>query len=189
MKTLINPNLERLQPYPFEKLRELVADVTPNPDLTALSLGIGEPQHPPPQVVTDALVANLDLVAKYPATLGTPEFRHTIAQWLTRRFKLTGIDADRQVIPVAGTREALFAIVQALVSPGQQIAMPNPFYQIYEGAALMAGAIHNIWPPRRTMTMCLNLIRSATSTPWVWSLSVLRATRRGECSASRNCKR
>ena len=136
----LNPNIDLLHPYPFEKLRALVAGITPNPALPPLSLGIGEPQHNPPKVATDALVEHLNLVAKYPATLGLPQFRETLGAWLTRRFDLTDFDPNQHVIPVTGTREALFAIVQALVPAGRTVAMPNPFYQIYEGATLMAGA-------------------------------------------------
>ena len=136
----MNPRIDSLHPYPFEKLRALVAGITPNPDLEPLSLGIGEPQHPPPQAAIDALISAVGDVAHYPATLGRASLRGAIGDWLTTRFALNQMDPDTQVLPVTGTREALFAIVQALVESGRDIAMPNPFYQIYEGAALMAGA-------------------------------------------------
>lgn len=136
----MNAKIDALHPYPFEKLKALVSDVEPNPELAPLSLGIGEPQHAPPaqvlQVLTDAVLE----VAKYPATLGKGELRDTIASWASKRFAPAKVE-QAQVIPVTGTREALFAVVQALVSEGQRILMPNPFYQIYEGAALMAGAV------------------------------------------------
>ena len=135
----MNERIDALHPYPFEKLRTLVAGIEPNPALTPLSLGIGEPQHAPPQAVLDALTESVLAVAKYPATLGQPELRQTIAEWAMRRFAPVQLDTS-QVIPVTGTREALFAVIQALVGDGQRILMPNPFYQIYEGAAIMAGA-------------------------------------------------
>ena len=135
----MNERIDALHPYPFEKLRTLVAGIEPNPALTPLSLGIGEPQHAPPQAVLDALTESVLAVAKYPATLGQPELRQTIADWAMRRFAPVQLDTS-QVIPVTGTREALFAVIQALVGDGQRILMPNPFYQIYEGAAIMAGA-------------------------------------------------
>ena len=135
----MNERIDALHPYPFEKLRTLVVGIEPNPALTPLSLGIGEPQHAPPQAVLDALTESVLAVAKYPATLGQPELRQTIADWAMRRFAPVQLDTS-QVIPVTGTREALFAVIQALVADGQRILMPNPFYQIYEGAAIMAGA-------------------------------------------------
>lgn len=135
----MNPSIESLHPYPFEKLRALIQDIQPNPDLEPLSLGIGEPQHAPPAAVLEELTRSALDVAKYPATLGRPEFRECIAQWATRRFAPAQVQLD-QTIPVTGTREALFAVIQALVPAGKKIVMPNPFYQIYEGAALMANA-------------------------------------------------
>jgi len=135
----MNPRIDQLHPYPFEKLRKLVAEITPNPELTPLSLGIGEPQHAPPQVVLDALTQDVLAVAHYPATLGREELRQSIADWASRRFTPAQVTLE-QTIPVTGTREALFASIQALIGEGQHIVMPNPFYQIYEGAALMAGA-------------------------------------------------
>ena len=135
----MNPRIDQLHPYPFEKLRALVGDIIPNPDLAPLSLGIGEPQHAPPQIVLDALTQSVLDVAHSPATLGRDELRESIAQWASRRFAPASV-TKAQTIPVTGTREALFACVQALVGQGQRIVMPNPFYQIYEGAALMVGA-------------------------------------------------
>jgi N-succinyldiaminopimelate aminotransferase len=136
----LNPLLERLQPYPFEKLRALIAGHTPNPALKAISLSIGEPKHPTPALVKDALAANLDGLAVYPATLGTPALRQAICGWLERRYGLPKLDPETQVLPVNGTREALFAFAQTVLAPGDRVVCPNPFYQIYEGAALLAGA-------------------------------------------------
>ena len=138
----MNPDLDRLQPYPFEKLRQLFADLQTPADKNHIALSIGEPKHPSPQFVVQALADNLDKLANYPLTKGIAELRETIANWLCRRFHLQGVDADSQVLPVNGTREALFAFAQAVVSPGPDalVLSPNPFYQIYEGAALLAGA-------------------------------------------------
>lgn len=140
----MNPRLERLQPYPFERLARLLADVTPPAEPAPISLAIGEPQHAPPDCARQALVEALDGLAKYPATRGQPALRSAIADWLTRRFELpdASVDPERHVLPVAGTREALFASAQAVVDPsaGARVALPNPGYQIYEGAALLAGA-------------------------------------------------
>ncbi len=140
----MNPGLNRLQPYPFERLAALRASVTPNPALSPVNLSIGEPQHPTPKLVLDALVGALDGTARYPATKGSDELRNTIARWLERRFKLPvlAVSADHMVLPANGTREALFAIAQCLIdrsSGKSRVLMPNPFYQIYEGAALLAG--------------------------------------------------
>ena len=136
----MNPLLERLQPYPFEKLRALLAGATPNPSLRPINLSIGEPKHPTPALVKDALVAHLDGLAAYPATAGLPELRKAIAGWLGRRYGIPAPDAETQVLPVNGTREALFAFAQTVLAPGARVVCPNPFYQIYEGAALLAGA-------------------------------------------------
>ena len=139
----MNTDLERLQPYPFEKLRALLAGVTPNPDLRAVALSIGEPKHASPGFVLDMLGSSLNKAAVYPTTQGLPELRQGIAEWLTKRFDLNpGLDADRNVIPVNGTREALFSFTQAAVrrDPKGLVVSPNPFYQIYEGAAFLAGA-------------------------------------------------
>ncbi|MFA5679436.1 MAG: succinyldiaminopimelate transaminase [Pseudomonas sp.] len=140
----MNSDLQRLQPYPFEKLRALLADVTPNPELTPISLSIGEPKHAAPAFVLDTLAANLEQAAVYPTSAGLPALRQSIADWLNQRFQLPAgiLDADRHVLPVTGTREALFSFTQAVVERDPQglVVSPNPFYQIYEGAALLAGA-------------------------------------------------
>ncbi|PKM31196.1 MAG: succinyldiaminopimelate transaminase [Gammaproteobacteria bacterium HGW-Gammaproteobacteria-11] len=139
----MNKDLHRLQPYPFEKLRALLADTRANPALRAISLSIGEPKHPSPPFVLETLARHLDQAAVYPTTLGIPALREGIARWLEQRFELgaDGIDPATQVIPVNGTREALFAFTQAMVSadPEGLVVSPNPFYQIYEGAAFLAG--------------------------------------------------
>ena len=139
----MNPLLGRLQPYPFEKLRALLEGITPNPALRPISLQIGEPKHATPELVKAALAASLDGLAAYPATAGTPALREAIAAWLTRRYALKAIDAATQVLPVNGSREALFAFAQTVIDPAggtARVVCPNPFYQIYEGAALLAGA-------------------------------------------------
>lgn len=137
----MNPDLSRLQPYPFERLRQLFAGVTP-PDAPPINLSIGEPRHATPKLVFDALTAALPGLANYPVTAGTPELRSAIAAWLCRRFSLPTVDPATQVLPVNGTREALFAVAQTVVDRSRpaRVVAPNPFYQIYEGAALLAGA-------------------------------------------------
>ncbi len=138
----VNPLLDRLQPYPFERLRELTADLRPNPALRPISLGIGEPRHPTPEFIRDALVEHLDGLAQYPATRGSDALREACAAWALRRHGVP-LDPATQVLPVNGSREALFALAQTVVDPGRGAALvlsPNPFYQIYEGAALLAGA-------------------------------------------------
>lgn len=138
----MNPDLARLQPYPFERLRQLFAGATPPASLAPINLSMGEPKHATPKLILDALTAALAGLAQYPATAGTAELRGAIAAWLARRFDLPGIDAATQVLPVNGTREALFAIAQTVIdrSRRSRVLAPNPFYQIYEGAALLAGA-------------------------------------------------
>ena len=157
----MNPALSRLWPYPFERQRKLLAGAVPPAHLTHISMSIGEPRHAPPAFVLEALTNNLHTLTSYPASHGLPEFRAAVAEWLTRRFSLPAraVDPDTMVLPANGTREALFAVVQALVdrtclagSPNAAgasvressrdpvVVMPNPFYQIYEGAALLAGA-------------------------------------------------
>ena len=139
----MNPNLDLLHPYPFQKLRELFAGVTPNPALRPISLTIGEPKHPTPQFIKDALTGGLDGLANYPTTAGSDALRGTIADWLAHRYDIPAPDAKTQVLPVNGSREALFAFAQAVVDrsrPDPVVVSPNPFYQIYEGAALLAGA-------------------------------------------------
>jgi len=140
----MNPNLSRLQPYPFERMAKLHAGVTPPERLGAIRLSIGEPKHPTPGFIGEALIEHLHGLSLYPATRGSLQLRESIANWLGTRFALPAgsLDPDRQILPVNGTREALFAIAQCLIDPANQplILMPNPFYQIYEGAALLAGA-------------------------------------------------
>jgi N-succinyldiaminopimelate aminotransferase len=124
-------------------LRLLFKDITPDPRYAAIDLGIGEPKHPTPEFIRQALTENLSGLASYPATAGTPALREAIAAWARRRYQLSGLDALTQVLPVNGSREALFALAQVVVDPGRGDAVvvcPNPFYQIYEGAALLAGA-------------------------------------------------
>jgi N-succinyldiaminopimelate aminotransferase len=140
----MNPLLDRLHPYPFERLAALLADALPPPDRPHIALSIGEPRHAPPAFIGDALVATLDRLAVYPKAAGLPELRAACAGWLERRFGLSAgaVDPDTMVLPVNGTREGLFSFVQAVLDPaaGGLVLMPNPFYQIYEGAALLAGA-------------------------------------------------
>ena len=137
----MNPLLDRLQPYPFERLRQLFKDITPNPGLRPISLGMGEPKHATPQFIKDALAASLGGLATYPATAGETSLREAMAGWLKRRYRLD-VDAATQLLPVNGSREALFAFAQTVIDRGTQpvVVCPNPFYQIYEGAALLAGA-------------------------------------------------
>src|SRR5574340_844062 len=139
----MNPDLNRLQPYPFQKLAALFREVQPNPDYRAISLSIGEPNHATPQFIKDALTANLDGLANYPTTAGSDALRHAIANWLAARYGIPAPDAKTQVLPVNGSREALFAFAQAVIDrsrPDPVVVCPNPFYQIYEGAAFLAGA-------------------------------------------------
>jgi len=138
----MNPLLDRLHPYPFERLRELTADIKPNADFAPISLGIGEPRHPAPAFIAQAIQDAMPQLAGYPATGGTPALREAIAGWISRRYGLT-LNPATQVLPVNGSREALFAIAQTVVDAsrvGSVVVCPNPFYQIYEGAALLAGA-------------------------------------------------
>ncbi len=142
----MNPLLNKLQPYPFERLRRLTAGVTPNAAYRPISLGIGEPKHATPEFIKDALVAGLEGLANYPATAGEPALRAACADWMQRRYGLK-IDPATQLLPVNGSREALFALAQTVIDPtqhrdvgGPAVVSPNPFYQIYEGAALLSGA-------------------------------------------------
>lgn len=138
----MNPLLGKLHPYPFERLRELTRGVKPNPALRAIGLGIGEPRHATPQLVADAFTAALPGLAHYPATAGEPALREACAQWVRHRYGVA-LEPSTQVLPVNGSREALFAIAQTVVDAtrvGATVVCPNPFYQIYEGAALLAGA-------------------------------------------------
>jgi N-succinyldiaminopimelate aminotransferase len=142
----MNPLLQRLQPYPFERLRGLTAGITPSAAHRAISLGIGEPKHPTPAFIKQALTDALDGLAAYPATAGEPALREACAAWVQRRYGLK-LDAATQILPVNGSREGLFALAQTVIDPNQHrdaggptVVSPNPFYQIYEGAALLAGA-------------------------------------------------
>ncbi|MCB4358563.1 succinyldiaminopimelate transaminase [Quatrionicoccus australiensis] len=139
----MNPHLAQLQPYPFEKLRALFAGVTPNPQYKEIKLSIGEPQHATPPFIMDALAKGLNGLANYPTTPGMPALRQAIAAWCGRRYGLQ-LDAETEILPVNGSREALFSFAQTVIDPSRGyvplIASPNPFYQIYEGAAYLSGA-------------------------------------------------
>jgi N-succinyldiaminopimelate aminotransferase len=138
----MNPLLERLHPYPFERWRALTTGIRPAPDRSPISLGIGEPRHPTPELIQAALREAVDRLATYPPTAGSPELRAACAGWAQRRYGVT-LDPATEVLPVLGSREALFALAQTVVDPsrpGALVVCPNPFYQIYEGAALLAGA-------------------------------------------------
>jgi N-succinyldiaminopimelate aminotransferase len=138
----MNPYLDKLQPYPFQKLGDLLKGAKPPAHLKPLNLSIGEPKHATPEFIKRALADNLDGLAAYPPTAGSEALRVAIASWLQRRYGLSKLDPLREVLPVNGSREALFAFAQAVVDPTRPacVVMPNPFYQIYEGAALLAGA-------------------------------------------------
>ena len=138
----MNPLLSLLQPYPFERLRQLFAGVTPSAAHRAISLGIGEPRHATPPFIQEALAANLAGLASYPSTAGDPSLREACAGWMQRRYRIP-VNPATQVLPVNGSREALFAFAQTVMDPtraGATVVCPNPFYQIYEGATLLAGA-------------------------------------------------
>lgn len=139
----MNQDLSKLQPYPFQKLAKLFAEVTPNAALKPISLHIGEPKHATPPFIKDALVAGLDGLANYPTTLGIDGLRIAISKWLERRYDIPAPDAKTQILPVNGSREALFAFAQTIIDRSKidpVVVCPNPFYQIYEGAAFLAGA-------------------------------------------------
>jgi len=139
----MNPNLNALHPYPFQKLRDLFADISPNADYKPINLSIGEPKHTTPDFIKTALMQNLGGLANYPTTLGSTELRTAISDWMARRYGIPAPDIDKAIIPVNGSREALFAFAQAVIDtsrPNPVVISPNPFYQIYEGAALLAGA-------------------------------------------------
>ncbi|NQZ53016.1 MAG: succinyldiaminopimelate transaminase [Piscirickettsiaceae bacterium] len=139
----MNPDLTQLHPYPFEKLAQLKQGCNPPEDKTHIALSIGEPKHPTPGFITEAVIEHLHGLSNYPTTIGTIELRLAIEKWLDKRFQLSGyIQATRHILPVNGTREALFAFAQVVTNRNTDplIAMPNPFYQIYEGAAILAGA-------------------------------------------------
>src|SRR5262245_4854398 len=138
----VNPRLDTLQPYPFERLKTLLDGIKP-PAVNPIRLSIGEPQHPTPPFIRDALAKHLDGLSVYPLTAGSDRLREVIAAWFVRRYGLTGLDPRTQVLPVNGTREALFALAHCVIDnsrPDALVGCPNPFYQIYEGAALLAGA-------------------------------------------------
>jgi len=135
----MNPSLSKLKPYPFERLAQLKAQSPYQGDLAHIALSIGEPKHDAPSITIEAIQSNFAALTQYPATRGLPELREAISRWIGHRFNAS-INPDSQVLPCNGTREALFCIVQALATPGCKVGMPNPFYQIYEGAALLAGA-------------------------------------------------
>ena len=144
----MNPNLNLLQPYPFQRLRDLFAGITPNPALNNINLSIGEPKHATPQLIKDALTSNLSGLATYPTTLGSVELRTAIANWIARRYNIAAPNPDKSILPVTGSREALFAFAQVVIDSSKNeasktkpiVISPNPFYQIYEGAAFLAGA-------------------------------------------------
>lgn len=140
----MNPDLQPLKPYPFERLNQLKQGISPPSELDHIALSVGEPKHPTPAFISEALLEHLHRLGQYPTTRGLPELRESIADWLTRRFKLaaSSMNPETQILPVSGTREALFAFAQCVVDRSRDpvVAMPNPFYQIYEGAALLSGA-------------------------------------------------
>ncbi len=157
----MNHNLKHLHPYPFAKMVTLLADSIPADGYSEIKLGIGEPKHEPPAFVLDVLRENLDKISRYPTTNGMFELRQTIAHWLEKRFFLSHVDANTQVLPVMGTREAIFSFVQAVINhdaadnestsssasnASPLVVMPNPFYQIYEGAAILAQATPHFVP-------------------------------------------
>lgn len=138
----MNPLLAKLNPYPFERLSELTRGIVPNPAYKPVSLGLGEPRHPTPRLVEEALIGSLKGLSSYPATAGEPALREAMAGWVHRRYGVA-LNPATQILPVNGSREALFSLAQTVVDPtqpGATVVCPNPFYQIYEGAALLAGA-------------------------------------------------
>lgn len=140
--TAVNPDLGKLQPYPFERLRKLLSGIMRPVGLEPINLSIGEPKHPTPPFILEAYAEALPGIASYPATAGEPQLRDAIAEWAIRRFRLSALNPSTQVLPVTGTREALFAIAQTVIDRSRpaRVVAPNPFYQIYEGAAILAGA-------------------------------------------------
>ncbi|ORU93771.1 MAG: succinyldiaminopimelate transaminase [Cycloclasticus sp. symbiont of Bathymodiolus heckerae] len=140
----MNPDLALLNPYPFEKLAQLKSCVSPPAHLKHIALSVGEPKHPTPKIITDALLNNLNTLGQYPTTRGLDALRESIAAWLCKRFSIqtNDINPHTHILPVSGTREALFSFAQCIVDKqqGSTVVVPNPFYQIYEGAALLAGA-------------------------------------------------
>lgn len=148
----MNSDLNKLQPYPFEKLNKLKSVVEPNPEYSHIALSIGEPKHASPSFVLDELTKQLSKLSLYPSTKGIPELRNAICNWLTRRFTLQAgsLQADEHILPVNGTREAIFSLTQAIINRSEAqtplVVSPNPFYQIYEGAAFLAGAEPHFLP-------------------------------------------
>lgn len=139
----MNQNLNLLQPYPFQRLRDLFDSISPNAQYTPVNLSIGEPKHPTPAIIRTSLTDSLAGLANYPTTKGSNELRQAISDWATRRYDIPALDVDKEIIPVNGSREALFALAQTIIDtnkPKPVVISPNPFYQIYEGAALLAGA-------------------------------------------------
>ena len=140
----MNSNLSNLQPYPFQRLRDLFSSITPNPAYQAVNLSIGEPKHDTPALIKQALIENLGGLATYPTTAGSPELRQAIANWASRRYGISLLNPEKEILPVNGSREALFAVAQAVIDTKKVanpiVICPNPFYQIYEGAAFLAGA-------------------------------------------------
>ncbi|MDP1901688.1 MAG: succinyldiaminopimelate transaminase [Rubrivivax sp.] len=162
----MNPLLARLHPYPFERWRELTRDIVPPAHLRPIGLGIGEPRHATPALIEEALMGALPLLSSYPATAGEPALREAIAGWVQRRYGVA-LDAATQVLPVNGSREALFSLAQTVIDPtqpGATVVCPNPFYQIYEGAALLAGAQTHFVPslPERNFAADWGAVSQAT---------------------------
>ncbi|MBL8376990.1 MAG: succinyldiaminopimelate transaminase [Burkholderiales bacterium] len=156
----MNPRLAQLQPYPFERLRKLFSTVSAPSGVRPVSLGLGEPQHPTPQLVKDALIESLGGLSRYPATGGEPALKEAIGSWIERRYGLPEFDAGRKVLPVLGSREALFSLTQTIVDASREratVVCPNPFYQIYEGAAILAGAHTAFAPARRERNFACDL--------------------------------
>ena len=137
----MNSHLQQLKPYPFARLREAMQGITPPAHLREIPLYIGEPKHPTPQIIKDALINSLDELSKYPLTLGLPELRQACADWLKRRYDGLTLNPETEILPVLGSREGLFSFVQATLNEADNpvVISPNPFYQIYEGATLLSG--------------------------------------------------
>ena len=143
MNENFNQNLSLLQPYPFQRLNQLFADITPNSQYSPVNLSIGEPKHQTPAIIQQSLIDNIAGLANYPTTKGTLALREAISSWAARRFNIPALDVEKEIIPVNGSREGLFALAQSVIDttkPNAVVISPNPFYQIYEGAALLAGA-------------------------------------------------
>ncbi len=139
----MNPHLQLLQPYPFQRLRDLFQGITPNPALKPINLSIGEPKHATPTLVQDALIQNIAGLANYPTTIGVLALREAISSWIARRYNIPALNPETAILPVTGSREALFAFAQVVIDGTKSnpvVISPNPFYQIYEGAAFLAGA-------------------------------------------------